>query len=45
MTTAAQAGKSLKSIMDQTGHKSERIAMTYMRNATPWDDNAADGLA
>ena len=45
VTTAAQAGKSLHSIMDQTGHKSERTAMTYIRNATPWDDNAADGLA
>jgi len=43
-TTAAIKGKSLASIMKQTGHKSERVALGYIRTATVWQDNAADGL-
>ncbi|HXB28116.1 MAG TPA: site-specific integrase [Gemmatimonadaceae bacterium] len=45
VTSAAQAGKSFMSIMNQTGHRDIRTAMTYIRPATVWDDNAADGLA
>jgi len=44
-TSAAVAGKSLQNIMRQTRHKSERVAMTYIRQATIFDDNAADGIA
>ena len=43
-TTAAIKGKSLASIMKQTRHKSERVALGYIRAATVWQDNAADGL-
>lgn len=45
VTSAAASGKSLKNIMRQTRHKSERVAMGYMRPATLFTDNAADGLA
>ena len=45
VTSAAASGKSLRNIMRQTRHKSERVALGYMRPATLFDDNAADGLA
>jgi integrase len=44
VTSAAEAGRSLKSIMNQTGHRSERVAMRYIRHADVWSDNAAKGL-
>ena len=44
MTTAAVHGKNLAAIMRQSGHKSERVALGYIRAATVWQDNAADGL-
>jgi hypothetical protein len=31
--------------MRQTRHKSERVAMTYIRPATVWRNNATDGLS
>jgi integrase len=43
-TTAAQRGKSLDAIMRQTGHKSERVARSYIRHATLFTDNGATGL-
>jgi integrase len=43
-TTAAIKGKSLASIMKQTRHKSERVALGYIRAATIWQDNASEGL-
>ncbi|MHB8387554.1 MAG: site-specific integrase [Acidiferrobacteraceae bacterium] len=45
VTSAAASGRSLHNIMRQTGHRNEHVAMTYIRPATVWDDNAADGLA
>lgn len=44
MTEAAANGRSLKSMMNQSGHKSERVAMKYVRHASVWADNAARGL-
>lgn len=43
-TAAARKGKSLDSIMRQTGHRSERIARGYIRHGTVFVDNAATGL-
>ncbi len=43
-TSAAKAGKSLASIMKTTGHKSERVAMTYIRHGSLFDDCASEGL-
>jgi integrase len=43
-TTAARKGKSLDAIMRQTLHRSERVARSYIRHATVFDDNAAVGL-
>lgn len=43
-TTAAAKGKSLDAIMRQTGHRSERVARTYVRHGTVFVDNAAAGL-
>lgn len=43
-TTAAAKGKSLDAIMRQTGHKSERVARSYIRHETLFTDNAAAGL-
>jgi site-specific recombinase XerD len=43
-TSAAKAGKGLDAIMRQTGHKSEHVARGYIRLATVFDANAADGL-
>jgi integrase len=44
ITTAAAKGKSLDAIMRQSLHRSERVARGYIRHATLFVDNAADGL-
>jgi len=44
VTTAAKQGKPLHEIMEQTGHKSERIARGYIRHGTLFENNAAKGL-
>jgi integrase len=44
VTTAAAKGVTLHNIMRQTRHKSERVAMTYIRPATVFRDNPTDGL-
>lgn len=44
VTTAAARGVTLHNIMRQTRHKSERVAMTYIRPATVWRNNPTDGL-
>jgi integrase len=44
MTTAARNGRSLKAIMAQSLHRSERVARSYIRHAGVFDDNAAAGL-
>jgi integrase len=44
MTEAAEKGRSMKSMMQQSGHTSEKIAMGYIRHAGVWADNAARGL-
>lgn len=31
-------------IMRQTRHKDQRVAMTYIRPATVWNNNPTDGL-
>lgn len=43
-TAAARAGKAERSIMRQTGHKTERMVRRYIRDAELWADNAAVGL-
>ena len=43
-TAAAQAGKSERAIMKQTGHASERMVRKYIRNASVFIDNAASGI-
>ena len=45
ITSAAKKGASLPKIMRQSRHKSERMAMTYIRPATLFDDNAASNMA
>jgi integrase len=45
VTSAAARGVTLHNIMRQTRHKSERVAMTYIRPATVWRNNATDGLS
>lgn len=44
VTAASKAGKSLRSIQDQTGHKSLAMVLRYVRSATIFEDNAADGI-
>ncbi|MFI5299218.1 MAG: site-specific integrase [Polyangiales bacterium] len=44
ITSAAQAGKSLDDIMRHSGHKDERVARSYIRHGTLFQNNAADGL-
>ena len=44
VTSAAAKGVTLHNIMRQTRHKSERVAMTYIRPATVFTNNATDGL-
>lgn len=45
VTSAAAAGKSLHNIMRQTRHRSEHVAMGYIRYGTLWEQNAAADLA
>ena len=40
-TGAAKAGKSERSIMKQTGHRSVSVVRRYIRDAELFDDNAA----
>lgn len=44
-TSAAAAGKSLHNVMRQTRHKSEKVAMTYIRHGSLFRRNAATGLS
>jgi integrase len=41
---AAKAGKSERSIMKQTGHRSVTVVRRYIRDAELFDDNAAAGI-
>lgn len=43
-TSAARAGKSERSIMEQTGHRSPTMVRRYIRLASVFDDNAADRI-
>ena len=43
-TAAAKAGKSERTIMKQTGHKTEKMVRKYIREATLFEDNAAGGI-
>ena len=43
-TSAAAAGASERSIMAQTGHRSERVARRYIRAGSLFRENAAAGL-
>jgi len=43
-TAAAMAGKSERAIMNQTGHRSERMVRKYIRDGTLFAENAAEGL-
>jgi integrase len=43
-TSAAKAGKSERSIMAQTGHRSTQMVRRYIRDASLFSDNAADGI-
>jgi site-specific recombinase XerD len=44
MTEASQQGKSLRSMMNQTGHSSTRTALKYIRQTEVWSENASKGL-
>jgi len=44
VTSAAMAHKPLTAIMKQTGHHDVKMVMRYIRAATPFEDNATDGL-
>jgi integrase len=43
-TSAARGGKSERSIMNQTGHRSSAMVRRYIRDAELFRDNAAEGL-
>jgi integrase len=43
-TSAAKAGKSERAIMNQTGHRSEKMVRRYIRDASLFAENAAAGL-
>jgi site-specific recombinase XerD len=43
-TAAAKAGKSERSIMKQTGHRSVSVVRRYIRDAELFEDNAAAGI-
>jgi integrase len=43
-TSAARAGKSERSIMDQTGHRSTTMVRKYIRAGSLFTENAAAGL-
>jgi len=44
VTAAARAGKSNRSIMKITGHKSNDMVDHYVRMATPFEENATEGI-
>lgn len=44
VTSAVRAGKPLKSVMAQTGHKTTDVLMRYVQEQTLFADNAAAGL-
>jgi integrase len=44
VTSAAKAGKNLAAIMAQTGHRSTETVIGYVRQATLFEDNAAEDL-
>ena len=44
VTSAAIEGKSMTAIMKQTGHRSVAMVTRYVRDATLFNDNAAEGL-
>jgi len=44
ITTAALQGKTERSIMKQTGHRSHRVLREYVRAATVFEDNAGNGI-
>lgn len=44
VTTAAAKGVPLHQIMRQTRHKDQRVAMTYIRPATVWNNNPTEGI-
>jgi integrase len=44
VTTAARAGKSTRSIMDQTGHRTVAIVFGYVKSAALFEENAAMGI-
>ena len=44
VTAAVKAGKSLPSIMRQTGHRSAQMVIRYAREAELFSDNAAAGI-
>jgi hypothetical protein len=44
LATAAKAGKSERSIMKQTGHRSVSVVRRYIRGADLFGDNAAAGI-
>ena len=44
-TSAAAAGKSIHNVMRQTRHKSQKMAMTYIRHGSLFRRNAAKGLS
>jgi integrase len=44
ITLASEKGKSLQSIMRQTGHRSVKSVMRYIRHATVFVDNVTRGL-
>jgi integrase len=43
-TAAAKAGRTERTIMKQTGHRSERMVRKYVRDAELFTDDAAAGL-
>lgn len=44
VTSAAIAGRSDRSIMNTTGHRSVAMVQRYVRDASLFRDNAAQGL-
>src|SRR5882724_4581862 len=44
VTSAAAAGRVREEIKRQTGHKNDQVLDRYIRFATRWERNAADGL-
>ena len=44
MTEASQNGKSMRSMMQQSGHRSMKTALEYIQSAEVWIDNASKGL-